>query len=112
MSRADWIARIAQAHKSDKERRREQQAAEERSRALRWKVKAMVQASHPQYPTITVPHASKFAAILCASEVWGCNWADIMDNIKLTVVDKPRNEETPPACCAANTTQGAKHRER
>lgn len=35
--------------------------------------------THPKHGTVVVPHASKYAAILCAADVWKCDWTKIMD---------------------------------
>lgn len=38
-----------------------------------------VRVIHPARGEIVVPGASRFAAILCAAEAWGCDWLEIMD---------------------------------
>ncbi|MEG2177120.1 MAG: hypothetical protein RRY97_09625 [Oscillibacter sp.] len=53
--------------------------ANRRERKQRWGVKGKARVSHPLRGEIVVPCASKFAALLCAAEVWRCNWIDIKD---------------------------------
>lgn len=53
--------------------------AEKRCRRNRWSASGRARVIHPVYGEAIVPCASKFAAILCAAEVWKCDWAKIMD---------------------------------
>lgn len=57
----------------------ERQAAEERSRRERWRCEGLATVTHPDHGSVVVPHQSKLAAIMCAAEVWGCNWTEILD---------------------------------
>lgn len=52
-------------------------SARERSRRERWNAKSNARVTDPIRGTVVVPHLSKFAAILCAAEVWGCSWLEI-----------------------------------
>ena len=51
----------------------------ERSRLERWAAHGNARVIHPIRGTVVVPCRSKFAAILCAAEVWGCRWTEIDD---------------------------------
>lgn len=51
----------------------------DRARSDRWRVKTMARVIHPGHGTVVVPCPSKFAAILNAAEVWGCDWTEITD---------------------------------
>ena len=62
----------------DKHRRPKTTPAE-REREQRWKAQGAARVVHPIRGTVVVPCSSKFAALLCAAEVWGCNWADLGD---------------------------------
>ena len=53
-------------------------AARERSHTNLWSGPP-ARVTHPTYGTVIVPHISKFGALLCAAEVWGCDWLDIRD---------------------------------
>ncbi|MGF0006563.1 hypothetical protein ACQRBP_04320 [Eubacteriales bacterium SGI.150] len=53
--------------------------AAERSRRARWSAKGAARVIHPSRGTIVVPCGSPYAALLCAAEVWGCDWLDIRD---------------------------------
>lgn len=59
----------------DKPRRRTEQA--ERVRALRWEAKGLARVTDPARGTVVVPCASKLGAIMCAAEVWGCDWLEL-----------------------------------
>lgn len=54
-------------------------AAEERNRVTRWSARGKARVIHRNRGSIVVPCASKFSAILCAAEAWGCDWGGIMD---------------------------------
>lgn len=51
----------------------------ERARIERWRFPAAARVTHPDHGTVVVPCKSKFAAILCAAEVWRCSWLDLRD---------------------------------
>lgn len=51
----------------------------ERSRRHRWSAPGAARVTHPAHGTVVVPHQSKYAAILCAAEAWGCHWMEVMD---------------------------------
>lgn len=53
--------------------------AAERSRRARWSAKGAARVIHPTRGTVVVPCSSKFSALLCAAEVWGCSWTEIDD---------------------------------
>lgn len=55
------------------------QEMERRSRRARWSAPGVARVVHPDHGAVVVPCGSKFAAILCAAEVWRCNWAKIND---------------------------------
>lgn len=54
-------------------------AAAERDRQLRWQAKTSARVVHPIYGETVVPNRSNFAAILCASEVWGVEWSELLN---------------------------------
>lgn len=54
-------------------------AANERGRLHRWRAPSAARVTHKTRGTVVVPHCSKFAAIMCAAEAWGCHWLEIMD---------------------------------
>lgn len=55
------------------------EASRKRERNERWSAQGKAIVQHPAYGAVIVPAASKFAAICCAAEVWGCDWMDIRD---------------------------------
>lgn len=63
-----------------------------RGKKERWAfpVKALVR--HPKYGEIQVPGASKYAAILCAAEQWGCKFLDIHDAEVWAIPETEKNE--------------------
>lgn len=54
-------------------------AAARRERIHRWRVPGRSRVVHPAHGSVVVPHASNLAAIMNAAEVWGCDWAEILD---------------------------------
>ena len=68
------------------ERSRILAAAEERQRESRWSAPERSRVVHPKYGTVVVPHASNLAAVMCAAEVWRCDWAKIT-NAKVMVAE-------------------------
>ena len=56
-----------------------QEAAAERERELRWKAQTSARVVHPLYGELVVPNRSNFAAILCAAEVWGVDWSEVLN---------------------------------
>lgn len=61
----------------ERDRRRIRNAAAERERRQRWSAPGAARVVHPIRGTVVVPCSSKFAALLCAAEVWGCSWTDL-----------------------------------
>lgn len=53
--------------------------AEHRARMYRMMAKGRAVVSHPEHGEITVPAASKLAAIMCAAEKWGVPWDKLLD---------------------------------
>lgn len=53
--------------------------AEKRQRKIRWSAPGRSRVVHPVYGTVVVPHASNLAAVMCAAEVWRCDWAELSD---------------------------------
>ena len=49
----------------------------ERARIERWRFPAAARVTHPDHGPVVVPCRSKLAAIMCAAEVWGCNWTSL-----------------------------------
>lgn len=54
-------------------------SAEKRNRIQRWNAPGKSRVTHPDHGSVVVPHASNLAAVLCAAELWGCDWAKILD---------------------------------
>ena len=54
-------------------------AAARRARIHRWRVPGRSKVVHPAHGAVVVPHASNLCAIMNAAEVWGCDWAEILD---------------------------------
>lgn len=54
-------------------------AAELRDRRERWRFPVKARVLHPRFGEVTVPCKSKYAAILCAAETWGCDDLEIRD---------------------------------
>lgn len=50
-----------------------------RDRVSRWSFPARAIVIHKARGAVIVPAASGFAALLCAAEVWGCDWTEIRD---------------------------------
>lgn len=63
----------------ERDRGRARTAAAERERLARWKARGAARVVHPVRGTVVVPHNSNYAAILCAAEVWRCDWTEILD---------------------------------
>lgn len=61
-------------------------SAEERQRESRWTAKGISRVIHPDYGMVVVPHSSNLAAVMCAAEVWRCDWAKIT-NAKVMVAE-------------------------
>lgn len=61
--------------------RRTEQIRMSRQVAYRYQWTALRQARvfHPVYGEVTVPSRSKYAALLCAAEVWQCDWTEIRE---------------------------------
>lgn len=49
----------------------------EQERINRWKEKQRARVVHPKYGTVVVPCGSKLSALLCATEYWGCPYAEL-----------------------------------
>ncbi len=60
-----------------RDRPRKPQSTAERARLERWRYPAAARVTHPDHDTVVVPCRSKLSAIMCAAEVWGCNWAKL-----------------------------------
>lgn len=52
-------------------------AARERSILYRWNAPAVSKVIHPAYGEIIVPHCSNLSALMCAADVWRCDWTEI-----------------------------------
>lgn len=62
--------------------------AEKLARIRRWLEPAKARVSHPDRGEIIVPAGSSYAACLCAADVWGCEFADIWQDAKVTACDQ------------------------
>ena len=54
-------------------------AGAERAKASRWAAPGRARVIHRSHGETIVPCASKFGAILCAADVWGCDWSEVLD---------------------------------
>lgn len=54
-------------------------AAELRERRARWAMPGRSRVTHPAHGSLIVPHGSNLAAILCAADIWHCDWCAILD---------------------------------
>lgn len=63
----------------ERELNKRQKDTEVRNRKLRWATKNRAQVIHPTYGNIIVPHLSNLSAIICAAEIWNCEWSKILD---------------------------------
>ena len=70
-------------------------AGEARSTDLRWSAKGKAKVTHPMWGEVIVPCASKLAAVRCAAEVWGADWAQLMD-AKVEACDQSLPAEKRP----------------
>ncbi len=59
----------------DAQRRRE--AGKRRGFRHRWSAPTIAQVVDPVRGIIIVPCRSKYAALLCAAEAWGCRWTEL-----------------------------------
>ena len=64
---------------NDGSREQERRNAQAWARFHRWRVPGRSRVCHPAYGSVVVPHASNLAAIMNAAEVWGCDWAAVID---------------------------------
>lgn len=62
-------------------------AADERAANERWEAKPKARVTHPVWGSVIVPCSSTLAAIFCAAEVWGVDWAQII-NAKVEACDQ------------------------
>lgn len=90
----DWGWRWARGLEMNEEERRRKERAEKLARRNRWAFPGKVRVVHPKYGEVIVPGASKFAAILCAAEKWGCPWAEITD-AKVWALEENAKKEQP-----------------
>lgn len=63
----------------ERELDKRQNDIEKRNRKLRWATKNRAQVIHPAYGSVIVPHLSNLSAIICAAEIWKCEWYKILD---------------------------------
>ena len=60
--------------------------AARRARESRWNAKTCARVVHPRFGEVIVPHTSNYAAMLNAAEYWGCDWLEIIDDVKVWAV--------------------------
>lgn len=72
--RAEW----------ERQRKKERRLVKELARRARWSHPVKVRVSHPDYEAVTVPHASGYAAVLCACDVWRCGFMDVKDKVQIS----------------------------
>lgn len=99
---AEWRRLWAQGEEPTTEDRLRENRCAGLARRNRMSFPSRVRVIHPTWGEIVVPGASLFAAILCAAELWGCDWLEIMDarveaeDIKKTRPGRGRSKRTPP----------------
>lgn len=72
---ANYDPEQVRAEEREKARRR----ARRQERRERWAFPAKAAVSHPLHGETIVPCASPLAAVMCAAEIWNCDWGDILD---------------------------------
>lgn len=63
----------------EEEREKAGRRAKEQERRERWAFPAKAVVSHPLHGETIVPCASPLAAVMCAAEIWDCDWGEILD---------------------------------
>lgn len=69
--------------------------AAERSHQNRWNAKGAARVIDPVRGTVVVPCSCSLSALLCAAEVWGCDWTEIRD-AKVWLAEPGDRVETMP----------------
>lgn len=64
---------------SPKETARRRELADKHEYRSRWAFPTKARVTHPAYGEAIVPAPSLYGAILCAAEVWGCDWSVVLD---------------------------------
>ncbi len=59
------------------EQQRRRDAGLRRGWDYRWSAPTIARVVDPTRGTVVVPSRSKYAALLCAAEVWGCRWTEL-----------------------------------
>ncbi len=59
------------------EAQRRRETGERRGVQHRWSAPTIARVVDPVRGTVVVPCRSKFAALLCAAETWGCRWVEL-----------------------------------
>lgn len=59
------------------EQQRRRDAGLRRGRDYRWSAPTIARVVDPTHGTVIVPSRSKYAALLCAAETWGCKWTEL-----------------------------------
>jgi hypothetical protein len=62
---------------SERDQRREK--AKARAKQIRWNFPQLAKVIHPDYGEVYVPCASPYSAILCAADLWGCDWMNVLN---------------------------------
>ena len=71
---ANYDPEQIRAEEREKARRR----AKEQERRERWAFPAKAAVSHQIHGETIVPCASPLAAVMCAAEIWDCDWVNIL----------------------------------
>lgn len=74
------------------------------SRLGRWRAKGAARVIHPVRGTVVVPCASPLSALLCAAEIWGCDWLEIRDAGVWLAEPGDRAETMPESSKRRSTT--------
>lgn len=69
--------------------------AELRARRSRWGWSAKAKVTHQTHGSLIVPHGSNFSAVLCAADIWHCDWVSIID-AKVEMCDQSLPVVRPP----------------
>lgn len=69
--------------------------AKYQARIRRWKAPGTAKVSHAGHRTVIVPSSSKLSAVMCAAELWGVDWYDVIHAEVHAVPPGTRRESIP-----------------
>lgn len=67
-------------------------AAEAQSRKYILSAPASARIIHSEHGEVIVPCRSKLTALLCAAEIWGCDWTDFREAQVLAIENHERSK--------------------